>query len=136
MPTPKEVVNRFRTEGRHPDGRWNMKVISECFDLDRYYSHTFGGNLAETGERMGEFFGSLTDQERIGDTDIVADGDFVVARSSIRARHAGDLLGVPATDRVIELNHVEMWRVENDKIVEHWGGLGEADHIYRQITAE
>lgn len=135
MPTPKEIIQRFQAEGRHPDGRWNMKVIAECFDLDRYYSHTWGGNLAETGERMAAFSG-LEWVENIGATDLVAEGDFVVARGSYRSRHVGEVLGVAATNRIVDVHHVEMWRIENEKIVEHWGGMGEADHLYRQITAE
>jgi predicted SnoaL-like aldol condensation-catalyzing enzyme len=135
MPTPKEVVHRFRTEGRHPDGRWNMKVIAECFDLDRYYSHTWGGNLAETGERQSDFFSAFAEWEPLRDGILVAEGDYVVASTSSRVRHVAPVLGVPATDRVIEINHVEMWRIEDGKIVEHWGGLGEAAHLFGQITA-
>ena len=29
---------------------------------------------------------------------------------------------------------VDVIRVENGKIVEHWGGIGEAQHLYGQIT--
>jgi predicted SnoaL-like aldol condensation-catalyzing enzyme len=133
---PKAVVERFLRDGRDPaTGRWRVDVINECFDVDRYYSHTWGAGLVETGRRMGEFFAALSQHEMISDV-VVAEGEFVVHRASWRASHTGRVLGVEATGRTIEFNDVEMWRVENGKIVEHWGGIGEAWHLYDQITGD
>jgi predicted ester cyclase len=83
---------------------------------------------------MGEFFAAVSQHEMISDV-VVAEGELVVHRASWRASHTGTVLGVEATGRTVEFNDVEMWRVENGKIVEHWGGVGEARHLYAQITA-
>ena len=56
-PEPRDVVRRFLEHGRGPDG-WNMEVIEECFD-DRYWSHTWQGDLAHTGARQGRFFAAI-----------------------------------------------------------------------------
>jgi predicted ester cyclase len=128
---PKEVVRRFLEHGRC-DGEWNMDVIDECFD-DRYYSHTWHGDLAHTAARQGRFFAALEFVEGVS-SDLIADGDFVVHRSTRRVRHVGEVLGVAPTEREITVQHVEMWRVEDGKIVEHWGGLGEAGQLYRALT--
>jgi hypothetical protein len=129
--TPKEVVRRFLDHGS-TGGGWNMDVISECFD-DAYWSHTWAGDLAHTGARQGRFFSGLQFIERL-DSALVAEGDLVVHRSRNRFRHVGEVLGVPATDRVVTVDHVEMWRVENGKIIEHWGGIGAGAQMYRALT--
>ncbi len=30
--------------------------------------------------------------------------------------------------------HVEMWRVTDGKIIEHWGGMGVGSQLYRALT--
>ena len=57
---PKAVVRRFLDDGWDPvAGRWDADVIAECFDVERYHSHTWGAGLVETGRRMGAFFSGL-----------------------------------------------------------------------------
>jgi hypothetical protein len=134
---PKAVVGRFLRDSRDPEtGEWRPDVIAECFDVERYFSHTWGAGLVETGRRMAGFSAAFgRDWERVSE-DLIAEGDLVVHRSTSRASHVGAVIGVEATGRVIELNHVEMWRVEDGKIIEHWGGIGEAQHLYQQITGD
>ena len=131
--TAKDVVRRFLDDGR--TGReWNMEVIDECFS-PAYRSHTWGGDLARTGARQGRFFAAFELLERL-DSDLVAEDDLVVHRSRLRLRHVGEVLGVPATGRVVTVDHVEMWRVTDGKIVEHWGGLGAGAQLHRALTVE
>jgi ketosteroid isomerase-like protein len=128
---PKEVVRRFLEHGWTPDG-WNMDVIDECFS-ERYWSHTWQGDLARTGARQGRFFAALELVERVS-SDLIAEDDLVVHRSSQRVRHVGEVFGVPPSGRVVTAEHVEMWRVSDGKIVEHWGGLGAGGQLYRALT--
>jgi predicted SnoaL-like aldol condensation-catalyzing enzyme len=133
MSEPKEVVRRFLEDGRGPDG-WNMDVIDECFD-DRYWSHTWQADLAHTGARQGRFFGALLPLEQL-ESELVAEGELVVHRSRRRVRHVGEIFGVAPTNREVEIDHVEMWRVADGKIVEHWGGIGAGGQLYRALTSE
>ncbi len=71
-PTPKDVVRRFLDHGS-TDGRWNMDVISECFD-EAYWSHTWAGALGNAGSRQGRFFSGLQLIERL-DRALVAEGE-------------------------------------------------------------
>src|SRR5687767_6825091 len=128
---PKDVVRRFLEHGMK-DGAWDMDVIDECFD-ERYYSHTWLGDLAHTGARQGRFFAAIPTVERISH-DLVAEGPFVVARSTRRVRHEREVFGVAPTGREVVVEHVEMWRVDGGKIVEHWGGLGAGAQLHRAIT--
>jgi predicted ester cyclase len=129
--SPKDVVRRFLEHGSTADG-WNMDVIEECFD-DGYWSHTWQGDLAHTGARQGRFFAAVELVERL-ESELVAEGDLVVHRSRSRVRHVGEAFGVPPTGRVVTVDHVEMWRVLDGKIVEHWGGLGTGAQLYRALT--
>ena len=129
--TPKEVVRRFLDHGGTGRG-WDMDVIDECF-ADTYVSHTWQGDLAHTGARQGRFFGAFERVERL-ESVLLAEGDLVVHRSRLRLRHVGEAFGVPATGRVVDVDHVEMWRVEEGKIVEHWGGLGAGAQLHRALT--
>ena len=131
MRSPKDVVRRFLDAGSGDDG-WNMDVIEECFS-ERYWSHTWQGDLAHTGARQGRFFSVLEHVERL-DSALVGEGDLVVHRSRWRGRHVGELFGVAPTGRVVTVDHVEMWRVADGKIVEHWGGLGAGAQLYRALT--
>ena len=130
--TPKDVVRRFLDHGWNGDG-WDMDVIFECFSPS-YWSHTWQGDLASTGARQGAFFSALEFVERLSD-DVLEDGEFVVHRSTDRFRHVGELFGLPPTRRVVTCEHVEMWRVSEGQIVEHWGGLGAAGQLYRALAA-
>ena len=130
--TPKQVVQRFLEAAWTPDSGWNMDVVEECFSPD-YYSHTWQGDLAHTGARQGRFFAGLQLIERVS-SDLIAEGDLVVHRSTGRHRHVGELFGVPATGREVTIEHVEMWRVQDGKIVEHWGGIGAGGQLYRALT--
>ena len=110
-----------------------MVVIDECFSPD-YWSHTWQGDLAHTGARQARFFATIEFVERL-ESVVVAEGDLVVHRSRHRVRHVGELFGVAPTGRVVTVDHIEMWRVADGKIVEHWGGLGSGGQLYRALTA-
>ncbi len=129
--SPKDVVRRFLDHGSTADG-WDMDVIRECFD-EGYRSHTWQGDLAHTGARQARFFAGLEFLERL-ESVLIAEGDLVVHRSRSRVRHVGDVLGVPATGREVVIDHVEMWRVADGRIAEHWGGLGAGGQLHRALT--
>jgi len=131
---PKDVVRRFLEDGWDRATRqWDLEVIAECFDVDGYWSHTWQANLVDTGRVQGAFFRTFDPQRTYLADDLVADGDLVVHRSTFRTKVTGELLGVAVDEAPVEVNHIEMWRVTDGKIVEHWGGLGEAHHLYTQL---
>ena len=55
--------------------------------------------------------------------DQIAQGDLVVSRITWRGVHSGDLAGVPATGRSIELRGINMFRVRDGQVVEQWAEL-------------
>jgi steroid delta-isomerase-like uncharacterized protein len=52
--------------------------------------------------------------------DAFAVGDRVVGRFTYRATHRGEFLGIPATGGPVEMRSIDIWRVEGDKLAEHW----------------
>jgi steroid delta-isomerase-like uncharacterized protein len=55
--------------------------------------------------------------------DVIAEGDKLAARCSVRAKHQGDTLGFRATGRPIEITGMTFARVRDGKIVEAWNNF-------------
>ena len=84
---------------------------------------------------QGEFFRSFSPEREVLWDEVIAEGDHVVHAVTYRTTVTGEVLGVAAEGTPVTITHVELWRVEDGKIVEHRGGIGEADHLYRQLRA-
>ena len=66
--------------------------------------------------------------------DQIAQGDLVANRITWRGVHSGNLAGVPATGRSIELRGINMFRVRDGRVVEQWAQL-EMLGLLQQIGA-
>jgi steroid delta-isomerase-like uncharacterized protein len=62
----------------------------------------------------------------------VAEGDLVVSRIVGRGTHAGELMGIPPSNRQIETDGIVIHRVRDGKIVEYWSVVDVAN-ILQQI---
>jgi predicted ester cyclase len=52
---------------------------------------------------------------------VIGEGDTVVVYATHHARHTGDLMGIPPTDREVAYDYVHIVRFADGKVVEHWG---------------
>lgn len=52
--------------------------------------------------------------------DVVAEGDKIVARTTLTGTHRGEFLGLPATGRRVTFGTIDVWRVEDGRLAEHW----------------
>ncbi len=52
--------------------------------------------------------------------DMIAEGDKVAARFTAHGIHKGNFMGLPPTDRPITMTGIEIFRIEDGKIVELW----------------
>jgi steroid delta-isomerase-like uncharacterized protein len=66
--------------------------------------------------------------------EVIAEGDLVAARCSVRASHAGDDLGFAATNRPMEITGMTMARIKDGKIVEAWNNF-DFMSMFRQLGA-
>ena len=53
--------------------------------------------------------------------DMIAEGDKVVCRITNTGTHKGEFMGLPATGKTMTITGIEIYRVANGKLVEHWG---------------
>jgi len=52
--------------------------------------------------------------------DEIAEGDRVVVRWTNSGTHVGEFLGVPATNRPFSVAGIDIYRVQDGKLAEHW----------------
>lgn len=55
--------------------------------------------------------------------DLFGEGDRVVVRGRVTARHTGEMLGVPATNRDISVTETIVYRLQNGAIAETWAAV-------------
>jgi steroid delta-isomerase-like uncharacterized protein len=52
--------------------------------------------------------------------DLIAEGDRVVGRYTMRGTHQGEWLGIPPTNTALTLSVMEIYRIADGKIAEQW----------------
>ncbi len=62
----------------------------------------------------------------------IAEGDKVVTRGIFKGTHQGELMGIPPTGKQVTFSVVHIDRIENGKIVEHWG-QGDVQELMQQL---
>jgi len=62
----------------------------------------------------------------------VAEGDLVVSQITGRGVHAGELLGIPATNAEVETEGIAIHRIRDGKIVEYWS-VTDIARVLRQV---
>ena len=55
--------------------------------------------------------------------DMIAEGDKVAMRSSWNGTHQGEFMGIPATGRRVTVSQIDISRIADGRMVEHWGQL-------------
>jgi steroid delta-isomerase-like uncharacterized protein len=68
------------------------------------------------------FRGAFPNME-IAVEDMIAEGDKVAARCSVRGKHTGDHLGVTASDAPVEFTGMTIVRIKDGKIAEAWNNF-------------
>ncbi len=84
---------------------------------------TFKGTFSEAREA----FPDLT----VAVEDLMAEGDRVAARVTMRGTHRGEFQGIAPTGKRVEVKAIDMFRISNGKIVEHWGHADDPTNFLR-----
>ena len=66
--------------------------------------------------------------------DLIAEGDKIVARTTMTGTHHGDFFGIPPTGRSVTLTGVHIMRVADGRVIEHWGSNDDLG-LMRQLGA-
>jgi steroid delta-isomerase-like uncharacterized protein len=64
--------------------------------------------------------------------DIIVDGDRVCVRTTLTGTHRGDFFGIPASGRSVRVSQIQIERIVDGRIVEHWRTTEDA-RLLRQI---
>lgn len=75
--------------------------------------------LAAQIENFRGIFGRMPDVRARVEDRIIA-GDKIVARMSCSATHTQPMQGIAPTGRRFTLRTIDIWRVENGKLADHW----------------
>lgn len=111
----------------------NLELIltlrSVPFDERRRFMHPrlryHRAGMAGLAELSGHLDGTGYTADSVSDRidaieDIVAKDDRVWAVWTLRGRHTGELFGIPATGRTIEIVEMGIWRIEDGLVIESW----------------
>jgi len=66
--------------------------------------------------------------------DIISEGDMVAARIALHCTHRGEFQGIPPTDKQVAFLSIEIDRMVDGKVREHWFELDQLG-LMRQLGA-
>jgi steroid delta-isomerase-like uncharacterized protein len=98
-------------------------------DLDQFVAEDVVDHEPFPGQSDGiEGVREFAEMMRASFSDITAtmgpsleSGDLASAQVTIRAKHTGEFMGVPASDKSIEVEGIDIIRIADGKCAEHWG---------------
>ncbi len=103
-------------------------------DYKRYLSAT-GTPLDVAGQlKRLAGLGAVFPDMQITIDNIIAEGDYVAICLTARGTQKVAFLGIPATGKKITVSGFEVVRIENGKIIEHWGGT-DTFNLLQQLGA-
>jgi steroid delta-isomerase-like uncharacterized protein len=118
----KALVRRYFEEAWN---KGNVGVIDMLMatDYSRYMSEP-AKPLTREGQkqRITTFRQALPDLHLTID-DLIAEGDKVVFRITVRGTHQGAFMGVSPTGKSVTVTAIDIARFADGKIVEHWGQM-------------
>lgn len=118
----KALVRRYVEEA------WNKGNVSIIDDLmsDDYTRHVSGCPTPLTREshkkRILQIHRALPDVTMTIE-DMIAAGDRVVSRVTLRGTQRDTFMGIPATGRQVTVTGIDIARVVGGKLVEHWAEM-------------
>jgi len=74
----------------------------------------------EGGKMFLQAFAAAYPDARFTIDDMVAEGDRVVTKKTFTGTNTGEFNGMPATGKAVTLQYVDILRLRDGRIVEHW----------------
>jgi steroid delta-isomerase-like uncharacterized protein len=124
----KELVRRFYAELDAGNLDAIHELVAESF-VDHDPPPFPGLAPGREGLRQAaEMFWKATPGKHVIE-DQIAEGDKVVTRLRGVGRHEGELAGIPATGKDLDVKAVSIYRVRDGKIAEHWSAVDTATNL-------
>ncbi len=101
----------------------NITAFEKYFTAD-FIVHNANGdqNYEQYKELCKAYFKAFPDIN-ITTNDLVAEGDKVVKVWTANCTHKGEIMGIPATGNKIVVKGIEVFRIEDGKILELWASM-------------
>lgn len=119
------IKDNIKTTERFIEEVWRQGQIGKIDELftANYVDHSFGPEPAGREQLKGfvAMFRAAFPDMQYDLHQIVAEGDTVVSRDTVRATHQGNFMGIPATGKPVAVSAMHFLRFENGRIAEHWG---------------
>lgn len=125
----RHFINEFQTNGR--------ETVARELLADNFVDHSAIPPFSPDKEGVIQLFTMLRgafSEFRAEIFEQVAEDDKVATRKTFYGRHTGEFFGIPATDRPIQLGVIDILRVSEGRLVEHWCQVDLAG-LMNQITA-
>ena len=119
----KSLVRRIFEEGINQN---KQGVFDELIALS-YVNHDIPApapGLQGFKMVIGMFLAAFPDM-RVTLEEELAEGNKVITRGYFTGTHQGDFQGIPPTGKQIKVKYIDIWLVENGKLVENWVRLDE-----------
>jgi len=131
----KDLLHRYHVEvwdEGHLDQAW--KYLGEGFTSHATVT-TMPPGQQPGPDFLAQFWSGFPDLRSHEDA-LIGDGDLVTIRWTITGTHTGTFFGIAPTGRTIQVSGMDMLRVADGKLVEHWGGVADQmDDFLAQIGA-
>ncbi len=101
----------------------NLDALDEVVASD-ITDHDAGPGQAPGLEGVKQLFSSIHTafpDFRMNVEDMIAEGEKVVARVSWSGTHQGEFMGIAPTGNRVEVSGIDILRITDGKIAEHWG---------------
>lgn len=108
-------------------GRGNMDVADELIAPDAvYHDHPPGFPGGPEGtKQFAAMLRSAFPDLHFTVEDVIAEGDKVVVRGTMRGTHQAEFMGIAPTGRQVEMSGIDIGRIADGKLVELWSNFDE-----------
>lgn len=111
----KDLVRRFFEAYSRHDVEAAVALVTE--DVVNHHSTLQGRDGFR--EELAYWYAAFPDLS-VTVEDVIAEGDRVAVRATARGTHGGELMGMPASGKRIEVQEIDIARIEGGKIAEVW----------------
>ncbi len=119
----RRLIEEFWNQG-------NLSVADELYSTDAVHRDPVTPDLGrgpESIKQLRTLYGTSFPDQQFTVDDLVAEGDKVVLRWTVRGTHQGELMGVAPTGKQVTVTGITIYRLADDKIAEeiaNWDTYG------------
>lgn len=135
--TNKDLIRRYQEAYNSGD----LHVLDEVL-ADEWVTNAWPEGMPQSVESAKESYKmalSVFPDLHVTTEDLIAEGDKVVQRWTVRGTHKGELLRFAPTGRQVKAAGISIFRIADGRIVEHWAfadDLGFLEQLGAEVPTE